>query len=185
MNTPLADNAKHARELMHKAVENTKRELAGIRTGKATTSLLDTVKVDAYGQHMALNQVATVSAPEPRLLTIQPWDKNLAGAIQKAIQTSDLGLNPAHDGSIIRVPIPALTQERRKELVKLIHKLAEEGKVAVRHARTEAINKAKKAEHVSEDDKRHAEKDVQKLHDDAIKQIGALVKAKETEIMEV
>lgn len=185
MSTPLADSARHAKELMHKAVENTRREVSGIRTGKATPSLLDTVRVEAYGQHMALNQVASVAAPEPRLLTVTPWDKNLANAIQKAIQASDLGLNPAHDGTIIRVPVPALTQERRKELVKVVHKLAEEGKVAIRHARTDANNKAKKAEHVSEDDKRHAEKDVQKLHDDAIKQIDVLVKAKETEIMEV
>lgn len=185
MSTPLAEFAKHARELMHKAVENTKRELATIRTGKATTSLLDTVRVEAYGNVMPLNQVASVSAPEPRLLTVQPWDKTLIVPIQKGIAASNLGLNPSHDGVIIRIPIPPLTEERRKELVKVVHKLAEEGKVAIRHARTEAVSKAKKAEHVSEDDKRHAEKDVQKLHDDAIKQVDGLVKGKEQEIMEV
>lgn len=185
MSTPLAEFAKHARELMHKAVENTKRELATIRTGKATTSLLDTVRVEAYGNVMPLNQVASVSAPEPRLLTVQPWDKTLIVPIQKGIAASNLGLNPSHDGVIIRIPIPPLTEERRKELVKVMHKLAEEGKVAIRHARTEAVSKAKKAEHVSEDDKRHAEKDVQKLHDDAIKQVDGLVKGKEQEIMEV
>jgi ribosome recycling factor len=185
MTTPLADFAKHAKDHMHKAVENTKRELATIRTGKATTGLLDTVRVEAYGNMMPLNQVASVAAPEPRLLTVQPWDKSLIVPIEKGIAASNLGLNPAHDGVIIRIPIPALTEERRKELVKVVHKLAEEGKVAIRHARTEAISKAKKAEHVSEDEKKKAEKDVQKLHDDAIKQIDGLVKGKEQEIMEV
>src|SRR6185436_4519624 len=185
MNAPLNDVAKVSREHMQKAVENTRRELSSIRSGKATTSLLDTVRVEAYGNHVPLNQVASVAAPEPRMLTVQPWDKALVAAIEKAIRTSDLGLNPAHDGALIRVPLPALTQERRKELVKVVHKLAEEGRVAVRHARTEGINKAKKAEHVSEDDKRHSEKEVQKLHDDAMKQIEQLVKSKEQEIMEV
>src|SRR3989338_8429920 len=118
MSSSLADIVKHSGEQMHKAVENTRKELATIRSGKATTSLLDTVRVDAYGQQVPLNQVASVAAPEPRLLTIQPWDKTLVSAIEKAIQTSDLGLNPAHDGALIRVPLPALTQERRKELVK-------------------------------------------------------------------
>jgi len=185
MSTPLADVAKHAKEQMHKAVENSKRELSSIRTGKATTGLLDTVRVEAYGNMMPLNQVASVSAPEPRLLTVQPWDKSLIVPIEKGIAASNLGLNPAHDGVIIRIPIPPLTEERRKEMVKVVHKLAEEGKVAVRHARTEAISKGKKAEHVSEDEKKKAEKDVQKLHDEAIKQIDALVKGKELEIMEV
>lgn len=185
MNTPLADFAKHAKDQMQKAVENTKRELATIRTGKATTGLLDTVRVEAYGNMMPLNQVASVAAPEPRLLTVQPWDKLLIVPIEKGIAASNLGLNPAHDGVIIRIPIPALTEERRKELVKVVHKLAEEGKVAIRHARTEAIGKAKKAEHVSEDEKKKAEKDVQKLHDDAVKQVDGLVKGKEQEIMEV
>ena len=185
MNTPLADFAKHAKELMHKAVENTKRELATIRSGKATTALLDTVRVEAYGNQMPLNQVASVAAPEPRLLTVQPWDKSLIVPIEKGIAASNLGLNPAHDGVIIRIPIPALTEERRKDLVKVVHKLAEEGKVAIRHARTDAMAKAKKAEHVSEDEKKKTEKDVQKLHDDAIKQVDGLVKAKEQEIMEV
>jgi ribosome recycling factor len=176
---------KAARELMAKAVENTKREFSGIRSGKASPSLLDTVRVDAYGQQMPLNQVAGVSAPEPRLITVQPWDKGLMGAIEKAILSADLGLNPANDGTIIRVPLPALTEERRKELVKVVHKLAEEGRIAVRHARTEAMKDVKKTEHISEDDQRRAEKDVQKLHDDAIHQIDALIKAKEQEILEV
>ena len=176
---------KHGKELMAKAVDSTRRELSTIRSGKASTSLLDLVRVEAYGNAMALNQVAMVAAPEPRLITVQPFDKSLTQAIEKAIREADLGLNPATQGNLIRVPLPALSQERRKELVKVVHKLAEEGRVAVRHARTEGINKAKKAEHVSEDDKRHSEKDVQKLHDEAMKQIDQLVKSKEQEIMEV
>ncbi|MBI3983429.1 MAG: ribosome recycling factor [Gemmatimonadetes bacterium] len=183
--TTLPDTTRHAKEAMHKAIENTKHELASIRSGKATTSLLDTVRVEAYGQHLPLNQVASVAAPEPRLLTVQPWDKSLLGAIDRALRASDLGLNPANDGALIRIPLPPLTEERRKELVKIVHKLAEEGRIAVRHARTDAIAKAKKVEHVSEDEKHRAEKDVQKLHDDAIKQIDAILTAKEHEIMEV
>jgi ribosome recycling factor len=182
---PLQDIDKHARDTMHKAVESTRREFATIRSGKATTSLLDTVRVEAYGQNLPLNQVASVSAPEPRLLTVQPWDRGLIGAVEKAIQAADLGLNPSNDGIIVRVPLPPLTEERRKELVRVVHKLAEEGRIAVRHTRTDAINKVKKLEHISEDAKRRAEKDIQKLHDDVIDNIEALVKAKELEIMEV
>ncbi len=181
----LSEVTKEAKASMKKAVENTKRELATIRSGKATTSLLDTIRVDAYGQPMPLNQVGSVAAPEPRLLTVQPWDKGLIDAIDRAIQSSELGLNPSNDGTIIRIPLPPLTEERRKELVKVVRKLAEEGKIAVRHGRTEAISRAKKVEHVSEDDERHTEKDIQKLHDDAIEQLDQLVKAKEAEIMEV
>jgi len=184
-NDPLQDIEKHAREGMQKAIESTRREFATIRSGKATTSLLDTVRVDAYGQHMPLNQVATVSAPEPRMLTVQPWDRSLMQAIEKALQSSDLGLNPANDGTIIRVPLPPLNEERRRELVKVVHKLAEEGRIAIRHARTEAMAKIKKTEHVSDDDKRRADKDIQKFHDDAIHEIESVVKGKEQEIMEV
>jgi ribosome recycling factor len=176
---------KHAREAMHKAIESTKRELAGIRSGKASTALLDLVRVEAYGSPVPLNQVGLVSAPEPRLLTVQPFDKSLAPAIEKAIRDSDLGLNPATQGNLVRVPLPPLSQERRKELVKVVHKLAEEGRIAVRHARTETIAKLKKLEHTSEDDEKRAEKDVQKLHDEHVKQIDQLLHAKETEIMEV
>lgn len=182
---PLKDLEKQADEAMTKAVENTQRELATIRSGKATTNLLDTVKVDAYGQHMPLNQVATVSAPEPRLLVVQPWDRSLMQAVEKAIQSADLGLNPANDGTVIRVPLPALTEERRKELVKVVHKLAEEGRIAIRHARTDTIAKIKQVEHVSDDDKHRADKEIQKQHDDAIHRIEELVKTKEQEIMEV
>ena len=181
----IADLTKHARELMHKAIESTKREFSTIRSNKASPSLLDLVRVEAYGNPMPLNQVAMVAAPEPRLITVQPFDKSLTQAIEKAIREADLGLNPATQGNLIRVPLPALSQERRKELVKVVHKLAEEGRIAVRHARTDAISRIKKLEHVSSDDKTRAEKDVQKLTDDHIKQIDGLIHAKEAEIMEV
>jgi ribosome recycling factor len=181
----LPEIAKHAKQHMHKSVEGTQRELASIRSSRATTSLLDTVRVDAYGQQMPVNQVGTVAAPEPRLLTVQPWDKSLMGAIEKAILTADLGLNPSNDGTIIRIPLPPLTEERRKELVKIVHRLAEEGRIAVRHAREEARTEIKKVEHVSDDDKRRVEAEVQKLHDDAMKQVEEIVKGKEAEIMEV
>jgi len=181
----LQEVTKQAKQQMRKAIENTKRELATIRSGRATTSLLDTVKVDAYGQPMPLNQVGSVAAPEAQLLTVQPWDKSLLGAIEKAILTADLGLNPSNDGNVIRVPLPPLNEERRKELVKIVRKLAEEGRISIRHARTEAISAAKKVEHVSDDEKHRTEGDVQKLHDEAIEQINAIVAAKEAEIMEV
>jgi ribosome recycling factor len=184
MNT-IPELTKHARELMHKAVENTKREFSGIRSGKANPSLLDVVRVEAYGSPMPLNQVAMVTAPEPRLLTVQPFDKSLTQTIEKAIREADLGLNPATQGGLIRVPLPALSEERRKDLVKVVHKLAEEGRIAVRHARTDTMSRIKKLEKVSEDDKTRAEKEVQKLTDDHIRQIDGLIHSKEAEIMEV
>ena len=176
---------KQAREHMHKAVESTKRELSGLRSNKASTALLDSIRVDAYGSHVPLNQVGMVAAPEARLLTVQPFDKGLTQAIEKAIRDSDLGLNPASQGNLIRIPLPALSEERRKELVKVVHKLAEEGRVAVRHGRTEALHKIKKVEHISEDEKTRAEKEIQKIHDEHIKQIDGVIHTKEAEIMEV
>ena len=176
---------KHGRELMHKAVENTKREFSSIRSGKASVSLLDLVRVEAYGSTVPLNQVAMVAAPEARLLTVQPFDKSLGQAIEKAIRDSDLGLNPATQGNLIRVPLPALSEERRRDLVKVVHKLGEEGRVAVRHARTEALSKIKKLERIPEDDKTRAEKEIQKHTDDHIKQIEGLIHSKEAEILEV
>jgi len=181
----VAEIVKHAKAGMDVAMEHTRKEFASIRTGKATTALLDIVKVEAYGNTMPLNQVATVAAPEARLLVVTPWDKNLLQVVEKAIRDSDLGLNPASQGGIIRVPIPALTEERRRELVKVMHKLAEEGRVGVRHFRHEALAELKKLDHVAEDDKKHAEKDVQKVTDDHIKHLDDMVKAKEAEIMEV
>ncbi|HVF40803.1 MAG TPA: ribosome recycling factor [Gemmatimonadaceae bacterium] len=176
---------KDARVAMDRSLEGSKKELSSIRTGKASTSLLDTVRVEVYGQTMLLNQVASVSAPEPRLLTVTPWDKGQVQAIEKALRDSDLGLNPASQGGTIRVPLPALNEERRRELVKVVHKLAEEARIAIRHARTEGRDKLKKLEHTSEDDVKHAEKDLQKLHDDFISRIDDLLKGKEAEILEV
>jgi ribosome recycling factor len=176
---------KDSRAAMEKSLESSKRELSSIRTGKATTSLLDTVRVDAYGQSMPLNQVASVSAPEPRMLTVTPWDKGQVQAIEKALRESDLGLNPQTQSGVIRVPLPALNEERRKELVKVVHKLAEEARIGIRHARTEGRDRLKKLEHTSEDDVKHAEKDLQKMHDDFISKIDDLLKGKEAEIMEV
>ena len=184
MNT-ISELTRHGRELMHKAVESTKREFSSIRSNKASTSLLDIVRVEAYGSHVPLNQVAMVAAPEPRLLTVQPFDKSLAHAIEKAIRDSDLGLNPATQGNLIRVPLPALSEERRKDLVKVVHKLGEEGRIAVRHARTETLSKIKKLEKISEDDKTRAEKEIQKHTDEHIKQIENLIHSKEAEILEV
>jgi ribosome recycling factor len=177
---------QQARTGMDKGLDSTKREFTTIRAGKASPNMLDTVRVEAYGQNMALNQVASVAAPEPRLVLVTPYDKGQAKAIEKAIRDSDLGLEPSNMGGVIRVPLPALNEQRRKELVKVLHKLAEEGRVAIRHSRTEARDKIKKlTEGVSDDDKKHAEKDLQKLHDDYIAKIEALVKGKEAEIMEV
>ena len=176
---------KDARAGMDKALENTRREFATVRAGKASPNMLDAVRVEAYGTQMPLNQVATISSPEPRLLIVTPFDKGQSKAIEKAIRESDLGLEPSNMGGVIRVPLPALNEQRRKELVKVLHKLAEEGRIAVRHARTHGRDLLKKVDGVSEDDKKHAEKDLQKIHDDAIKKIDDMIKAKEAEIMEV
>lgn len=176
---------KDAKAGMEKALENSKKEFSGIRSGKASPNMLDTIKVEAYGSLVPLNQVATVSAPEPRILLVTPFDKGQAKAIEKAIRESDLGLDPAHQNGIIRVPLPSMTEQRRKELVKILHKLAEDGKIAIRHARTDARDKIKKLDGVSEDDKKHAEKDLQKVHDEEIGRLEAMLKAKEAEIMEV
>lgn len=176
---------KDMRAAMDKGIESTRREFASIRSGKATPNMLDTVRVDMYGTSMALNQVASVSAPEPRVLIVTPFDKSQAKVIEKAIRESDLGFDPSAQGAIIRVPLPSMNEQRRKELVKVVHKLAEEGKIAVRHARTHAREALKKMQGVSEDDVKHAEKDLQKVHDDYIHKIDDLIKAKEAEIMEV
>jgi ribosome recycling factor len=176
---------KDMRAAMEKGIESTRREFSSIRSGKASPNMLDTVRVDMYGTSMALNQVASVSAPEPRLLIVTPFDKSQAKVIEKAIRESDLGLDPSAQGAIIRVPLPSMNEQRRKELAKVVHKLAEEGKIAVRHARTHAREGLKKLQGVSEDDVKHAEKELQKVHDDYIHKIDDLIKAKEAEIMEV
>jgi ribosome recycling factor len=176
---------KDSRAGMEKALENSRREFSGIRSGKASPNMLDSVKVEAYGSMLPLNQVANVSAPEPRTLLVTPFDKNLAKVVEKAIRESDLGLDPAHQGGVIRVPLPSMNEQRRKELVKVLHKLAEDGRVAIRHARTDARDRLKKVDGVSEDDKKHAEKDLQKVTDEFIGKIDAMLKAKEAEVMEV
>ena len=182
----IQDIQKDCRTAMDKAMDSTKREFGTVRSGKASPNMLDTVRVEMYGSLMAMNQVATVSSPEPRLLVVTPFDKSQAKVIEKAIRDADLGLEPSNQGAIIRVPLPQMNEERRRELVKVVHKLAEEGRIAVRHARTHARDSFKKlASGVSEDEVKHAEKDVQKLHDDYIHQIDELIKAKEAEIMEV
>jgi len=176
---------KDCRTSMDKGVEAAKREFASVRSGKASPAMLDTVKVEMYGQLMSMNQVANVSAPEPRLLLVTPFDKGQVKAVEKAIRESALGLDPSAQGHQIRVPLPSMNEQRRKELAKMLHKYAEDGRIAVRHARTNARDALKKLSGVSEDDVKHAEKDLQKLHDEEIAKIETLLKAKEAEIMEV
>lgn len=173
---------------MEKALEAMRRDFGSVRTGKASSALLDQVRVEAYGSKMPLNQVATVSSPEARMLVIQPWDKGMLNPIEKAIRDAGLGLNPANDGNLVRVPIPALNEERRKELVKMLHKLAEEGRVAVRHARQESNKTIKQKQSdgdMSEDDARREMDKIQKLTDEYIAKVDQMLKAKEEEVMEV
>ena len=176
---------KDARVHMDKAIDSVKHEFASVRSSKATTNMLDTVRVEVYGTQMMLNQVANVAAPEPRLLTVTPFDKSQIKIIEKAIREAELGLDPVTQGAMIRVPLPQMNEERRKDLVKIVHKFAEEGRIGVRHWRTEARAGLKKLDGVSEDDVKHAEKDLQKVHDEYMAKIDALMKAKEHEIMEV
>lgn len=170
------------------AVEALRREFASVRTGKASPALLDGVRVEAYGSLMPLNQVATVSAPEARLLVVQPWDTSMLGPIEKGIQAADLGLNPSNDGKIVRIPIPVLTEERRKEFVRVLHRMAEEARVSVRHARKEAndgVKRRQKEGELSEDDARRDQDEVQKLTDRYTQEIDDLLKAKEAEVLEI
>lgn len=179
---------KVTKERMQKAVDHLIAEFVKVRTGKASIGLLEGVKVDYYGTPTPLNQVGNLNTPDFHTITIQPWDKTAIQAIEKAILNANLGLNPANDGTIIRIPIPPLNEERRRELVKLVKKHAEEGKVSIRNIRRDEIEKLKKIEkeeHISEDDRKHAENDVQKLTDQFIKEIDAVVLKKEKEIMEV
>jgi ribosome recycling factor len=179
---------KEAEEKMHKATEVVRQELVKIRTGKATTALLDAIKVDYYGTMTPLAHVGNLSVSDAHTLTIQPYDKGMLEHVQKAIQTANIGLNPVRDGEIVRVPIPPLNEERRRELVKLTKKFGEEGKIAVRNVRRDAIEhlkKSEKAEHFSEDDRKKGEHEVQKMTDKAIKDVDTLLAQKEKEIMEV
>ena len=174
---------------MTKAIEALQRDLAGIRTGRATTTLLDGIRIEYYGQVTPLNQVATLSVPEPRLLMIKPWEKGVIPDIEKAIRAdAALGLNPANDGIVIRVPIPELTEERRRELTKVAHHRAEDGRVAVRHARREGIDllqEAQKDGEIPEDDSRHGQEQIQKMTDDFVGKVDQILAAKEKEIMAV
>lgn len=182
------DIYNNAEEKMSKAVEALKKELGTIRAGRATPSLLDKIMVEYYGTSTPLNQLATISAPEPRLLMVQPWDKSVIGDIEKAIQKSDLGLTPNNDGSVIRLPVPQLTEERRKELVKMIRKKAEESRVAVRNIRREANDMLKDLEKdgdISKDDLKRSQDDIQKLTDNYVENIDKVLETKETEVTEI
>jgi len=173
---------------MEKTLESFGRELSRLRTGRANLGILDDVKVDYYGQLMPLNQVATLGVPEPRLITIQPWEANIIGDIEKAVEKANLGLTPQNDGKIIRLPIPPLTEERRRDLVKAIKHHAEEAKVAIRHARREAIEKFKKEQKegiINEDDLKRLEKETQHVTDDHTDKIDATIKKKEEDMMQV
>lgn len=179
---------KDAEDRMHKASEVVRQELAKIRTGKATTALLDGVKVEYYGSAMALSHVANVGVSDIHSLTVQPFDKGALDPIMKGIQAANLGLNPIKDADIIRVPIPPLNEERRRDLVKLTKKFGEEGKIAIRNIRRDTIEhlkKSEKAEHFSEDERKRGEAEVQKMTDKGIKDIDTLLTQKEKEIMEV
>ncbi len=179
---------KEAENAMQEAVEATRREFSTVRTGKATPALLDTVRVDAYGTQMPLNQVATVSTPDATLLMVQPFDQTLIGAVEKAILMADLGLNPGNDGNVIRVPVPPLNEERRREYVKLLHKMAEEGKISIRHARHKArdtIQELVKEHEVGEDDGHRQMDEVEKLTHKYNEAIDELMKKKEEEVMSI
>ena len=182
---PSIENAK---EKMEAALTALSREFTTVRTGKATPALLDTVRVDAYGSKMPINQLATVSAPEASLLVVQPFDQSLLADIERAIQVADLGFNPANDGTIIRIPVPPLNQERRKEYVKILHKMAEDARVSVRHARQEARDDLKQKmrdREVPEDEGRRQMDEAQKLTDQYIGRIDEFLKHKEEEVMQV
>lgn len=184
----LKDAVKEAEERMKKTVEILRKDYSTLRAGRANPSILDKVMVDYYGTPSPLNQLANISAPEPRLLMIQPWDKSIVSAIEKAILKSDLGLNPSSDGSVIRIVIPQLTQERRTELVKVIKKKAEEGRVSIRNIRRDCNDRIKNLEKtkvISEDETKKGQDEVQKLTDKYIKEIDHVLEIKEKEIMEV
>jgi ribosome recycling factor len=173
---------------MQKSIASLKDELSGLRTGRASASLLEPVTVDAYGSRMPLNQLATVTVPEPRMLSVQVWDRSMANAVEKAIRDSGLGLNPVGEGTVIRVPLPELNEERRRELTKVAHNYAEQARVAVRHVRRDGMDLLKKLEKdgsLSEDDSRKQSDLVQKATDSAVAEIDALVAVKEKEIMQV
>jgi ribosome recycling factor len=184
----IQDVMKDAEDRMKKSVDALQRELTAIRTGHAHVGLVDHVRVEYYGTQTPINQMATVAAPEPRLLTIQPWDRSALSAIEKAIQKSDLGLTPSNDGAIIRLAIPPLTEQRRKDLIKVVHTRVEEGRVAVRNVRRDALEKVRRLVHekeASEDDQKKSQEQLQKLTDRYVADIDQRGKVKEAELMEV
>src|ERR1700716_572232 len=173
---------------MQGATQSLKHELGGLRTGRAAASMLEPVQVDAYGTHMPLNQLATVSVPEPRLLSVQVWDKSMVHAVEKAIMAANLGLNPSTEGQVLRLRIPELNEERRKDLVKVAHKYAEAAKVAIRHVRRDGLDTVKKLEKdhkISEDDGKRSSEQVQKATDEVIAEVDKMLAAKEKEILTV
>ena len=184
----LKDVFGQLRSRMDKAVEDFRREMASVRTGRASVHMLDGVQLDYYGTMTPLSQVGNVSAPEPQMITVQPWDVSQLAAIEKAIRSSDLGLNPMNDGKIIRVPVPALTEERRRDMVKHLHKVLEEHRTAIRNIRRDGndlIKKTMKDKKITEDEERRALEELQKLTDDEIKKMEEMSKSKEKEVMSV
>jgi len=184
----IADLKSRTRGGMDKAVEALRRDLSKVRTGRASVAILDDARVDYYGTPTPLNQVGSLTVPEPRLITIQPWEKKLIPEIERAIQKADLGINPTSDGITIRLAFPPLTEERRKEMVKQVKKMGEEGKIAVRSARrdaNEALKKLLKDKAISEDDEKRDEKEIQELTDDYVARIDKIVADKEKELMEI
>lgn len=182
------DVIKETKPRMEHAIDDARRKLATVRTGRAAVSLLDTVSVDYYGTATPLNQMASVHAPEPQMLTVQPWDPTQLGNVEKAIRAADLGLNPSNDGKLVRIPIPPLTEERRKQLAKLVHEIAEEHRTAIRNIRRDANDKLKKMlkdKTISEDAERDGLEEVQKLTDSFISKVDELSKSKEHELMSV
>lgn len=182
------DDLEDIKRRMDGALDALKREFAGLRTGRASAGLLDPIKVEAYGQTMPLNQVGTVGVPEPRLLTVQVWDKSMVGKVERAIRDSDLGLNPSSDGTMVRVPIPELSEDRRRELSKIAGRYAEQAKVAVRNVRRDGMDLLKRREkdgEISQDEQKKTSDQIQKLTDEHIKLIDEAADAKEKEIMQV
>ena len=187
MPTPSLDLAELKRR-MQSATQSFRHELGGLRTGRASASLIEPVSVEAYGSHMPINQVATISVPEPRMLSVQVWDKSMVAAVDKAIRSANLGLSPTVEGQVLRIRIPELNEQRRKEMVKIAHKYAEEARVAVRHVRREGMDHIKKLEKekaIAEDDVARQHDQVQKATDQVITEIDAVLAAKEKEIMQV
>ena len=188
MSAELTDLKNRTRAGMDKAIEALRRDLSRVRTGRASVSILDDVRLDYYGTPTPLNQVGSMTVPEPRLIIIQPWEKKLIPEIERAIQKADLGINPTNDGIVIRLAFPALTEERRKEMVKQVKKMGEEGKIAIRNARrdaNESLKKLLKDKAISEDDEKRGEKEIQELTDDYVAKIDKVIAEKEKELLEI